>query len=95
MEFLIFIALFIFFSFGLFQGRVSTSDVFGVSNSDLVPGKYEGDAFLIDLSASFELVDFNSNIKWAALFCFLFFFCLFFFVFLLNFRRFEVVGRFN
>ncbi|XP_020599224.1 histidine protein methyltransferase 1 homolog [Phalaenopsis equestris] len=24
------------------KGRVSTSDVFGVSNSDLVPGKYEG-----------------------------------------------------
>ncbi|XP_028550460.1 histidine protein methyltransferase 1 homolog isoform X3 [Dendrobium catenatum] len=26
----------------LLKGRVSTSDVFGVSNSDLVPGKYEG-----------------------------------------------------
>ncbi|KAG0457791.1 hypothetical protein HPP92_022948 [Vanilla planifolia] len=26
----------------LFKGRVNTSDVFGVSNSDLVPGTYEG-----------------------------------------------------
>lgn len=26
----------------MFKGRVNTSDVFGVSNSDLVPGKYEG-----------------------------------------------------
>lgn len=26
----------------LLKGRVSTSDVFGVANSDLVPGKYEG-----------------------------------------------------
>eukprot|EP01018_Ginkgo_biloba_P008558 Gb_12699 [translate_table: standard] len=26
----------------LLKGRVNTADVFGVSNSDLVPGKYEG-----------------------------------------------------
>lgn len=29
--------------FYLLQGRVNTSDVFGVTNSDLVPGKYEGE----------------------------------------------------
>ncbi|XP_020097512.1 histidine protein methyltransferase 1 homolog [Ananas comosus] len=29
-------------SLTLYKGRVNTSDVFGVTNSDLVPGKYEG-----------------------------------------------------
>lgn len=29
------------------QGRVSTQQVFGLSNSDLVPGKYEGGAISI------------------------------------------------
>lgn len=27
---------------GFLQGRVSTEEVFALSNSDLVPGKYEG-----------------------------------------------------
>ncbi|TVU09299.1 hypothetical protein EJB05_42762, partial [Eragrostis curvula] len=29
-------------SLSIYKGRVSTTDVFGVKNSDLVPGKYEG-----------------------------------------------------
>lgn len=33
--------------FYLLQGRVNTSDVFGVTNSDLVPGKYEGEEKLL------------------------------------------------
>uniref|UniRef100_A0A0A9FT43 protein-histidine N-methyltransferase n=1 Tax=Arundo donax TaxID=35708 RepID=A0A0A9FT43_ARUDO len=46
----------------IYKGRVSTSDVFGVKNSDLVPGKYEGGLKLWE--GSLDLVKtLNSDIK--------------------------------
>lgn len=42
---IVLILVLLFLLFGillLWQGRVNTSDVFGLGNSDLVPGKYEG-----------------------------------------------------
>ncbi|KAL6599295.1 hypothetical protein ACP70R_045789 [Stipagrostis hirtigluma subsp. patula] len=49
-------------SLSIYKGRVSTSDVFGVKNSDLVPGKYEGGLKLWE--GSLDLVKtLNSDIK--------------------------------
>jgi len=49
-------------SLTIYKGRVSTSDVFGVKDSDLVPGKYEGGLKLWE--GSLDLVKaLNSDIK--------------------------------
>uniref|UniRef100_A0A3B6LLI6 protein-histidine N-methyltransferase n=2 Tax=Triticum aestivum TaxID=4565 RepID=A0A3B6LLI6_WHEAT len=49
-------------SLSIYKGRVNTSDVFGVKNSDLVPGKYEGGLKLWE--GSLDLVKtLNSDIK--------------------------------
>uniref|UniRef100_A0A0D9XCW5 protein-histidine N-methyltransferase n=1 Tax=Leersia perrieri TaxID=77586 RepID=A0A0D9XCW5_9ORYZ len=49
-------------SLSIYKGRASTSDVFGVRNSDLVPGKYEGGLKLWE--GSLDLVKtLNSDIK--------------------------------
>ncbi|KAL6846311.1 hypothetical protein ACP4OV_023759 [Aristida adscensionis] len=49
-------------SLSIYKGRVSTTDVFGVKNCDLVPGKYEGGLKLWE--GSFDLVKtLNSDIK--------------------------------
>uniref|UniRef100_A0A0E0B1Y7 protein-histidine N-methyltransferase n=1 Tax=Oryza glumipatula TaxID=40148 RepID=A0A0E0B1Y7_9ORYZ len=49
-------------SLSIYKGRASTSDVFGVKNSDLVPGKYEGGLKLWE--GSLDLVKtLNSDIK--------------------------------
>jgi len=49
-------------SLTIYKGRVSTSDVFGVTDSDLVPGKYEGGLKLWE--GSLDLVKvLNSDIK--------------------------------
>ncbi|RCV11420.1 hypothetical protein SETIT_2G184100v2 [Setaria italica] len=49
-------------SLSIYKGRVSTSDVFGVKDSDLVPGKYEGGLKLWE--GSLDLVKaLNSDIK--------------------------------
>ncbi|XP_062193830.1 uncharacterized protein LOC133897205 [Phragmites australis] len=49
-------------SLSIYKGRVSTSDVFEVKNSDLVPGKYEGGLKLWE--GSLDLVKtLNSDIK--------------------------------
>uniref|UniRef100_A0A453KNR7 protein-histidine N-methyltransferase n=1 Tax=Aegilops tauschii subsp. strangulata TaxID=200361 RepID=A0A453KNR7_AEGTS len=47
----------------IYKGRVNTSDVFGVKNSDLVPGKYEGGGLKL-WEGSLDLVKtLNSDIK--------------------------------
>ncbi|KAM0854079.1 hypothetical protein ACQ4PT_050648 [Festuca glaucescens] len=49
-------------SLSIYKGRVNTCDVFGVKNSDLVPGKYEGGLKLWE--GSLDLVKtLNSDIK--------------------------------
>ncbi|KAF7061454.1 hypothetical protein CFC21_068148 [Triticum aestivum] len=49
-------------SLSIYKGRVNTSDVLGVKNSDLVPGKYEGGLKLWE--GSLDLVKtLNSDIK--------------------------------